>query len=70
MNASVLKHSGFELHFESLGDARRGCIFPCDARGQVDLDALGERQLDHYLYVRALIGREYRLPQVSRRTDD
>jgi hypothetical protein len=62
MSASVLKHSGYELRFESLGDAQPGCTFPRDARGKVDLDALGERQIDYYLYVRALIGREYRLP--------
>ena len=64
MNASVLKHSGYELRFESLGDPQRGCTFPCAARGHVDLEALGERRLDRYLYVRALIGREYRLQHV------
>lgn len=57
----------YELCFESLRDPCRSCAFPCDARGQVDMDRLGERLLCEYLYARTVIGREFRLPAVRRR---
>jgi hypothetical protein len=54
----------FELRFDSLFDAGRGYAFPCDARGDVDLDAMSERLRNTYLYVRTLIGRDYAAPAV------
>ena len=30
---------------------------PCDESGRVDMDAIGERARDGYLYTRALVGR-------------
>ena len=55
---------GFELRFASLFIEGRGLAFPCDIKGQVDLDALSERARDNYLGARALVGREYALPCV------
>jgi hypothetical protein len=55
----------YELRFRSLFDAGRGVAFPCDAAGQVDLDALSERSRHNYLYARAVIGREFALPAVQ-----
>ena len=53
----------FELRFESLFE--RDCyVFPCDAKGHVDLDALSERDLNNYLYARHAIGREVARPAV------
>lgn len=54
----------FELLFLSLFDDGRGYAFPCDATGQVDLDALSERLRMNYLYVRKLIGRDFSPPAV------
>ena len=54
----------FELLFVSLFDESRGYAFPCDAEGHVDLDALSDRLRLNYLYVRKLIGRDFRVPAV------
>jgi hypothetical protein len=63
-------HSGcgrFELRFGHLFQEGRGLAFPCDAKGEVELDALSERARERYLYARALVGREYALPCVALR---
>jgi hypothetical protein len=49
----------FELRFDALSRAGRGFSFPCDARGNVDLDALDDTLRQCYLYARALIGRDF-----------
>lgn len=43
--------------------------FPCDERGLVVLDSLSDRSRDSYLLARALVGRHYRAPQVTRHPD-
>lgn len=58
--------SEYQLRFESLFDAGRGYAFPCDAAGHVDLDALGDRVRNRYLYARTVIGREFAMPFVTR----
>jgi hypothetical protein len=63
MNASQTS-TGWELRFDALFDGRRGFAFPCNAEGRVDMDALGERALNNYLYARAMIGREVTWPNV------
>lgn len=63
-SAIAVGPQAFELRFESLFDAGRALAFPCDARGQVELDALSDRALDNYLYARAVVGREYATPAV------
>jgi hypothetical protein len=55
-----------EVHFESLFHAGRALVFPCDATGRVDLDALPARARSNYLYARALVGRDYAAPRVAR----
>jgi hypothetical protein len=54
----------YELRFESLYGQGRGWAFPCDARGEVELDRLGERARNNYFFARAQMGREYAFPQV------
>ena len=54
----------FEVRFENLFHGGRRLIFPCDARGSVDLDALPQRARMDYLYARAMVGREYAAPSV------
>ena len=54
----------FELRFQSLFDSGRGYAFPCDPKGQVDLDQLSDRARNNYLYARAMVGRELSVPAV------
>jgi len=54
----------FELRFQSLFDSGRGYAFPCDPKGQVDLDLLSDRARNNYLYARAMVGRELSVPAV------
>lgn len=63
---SAAPSSRYELRFESLFVEGRAMSFPCNADGQVDLDALSERARCNYLYARAVVGREFRLPAVRR----
>lgn len=61
---TILHDETFQLRYLSLFDSGRGFSFPCDAQGHVDLDHLSERSRNNYLYARALVGREFRLPAV------
>jgi hypothetical protein len=54
----------FELHFQSLFREGRGYVFPCDAGGHVDLDAMSDRLRANYLFARTLIGRDFSAPAV------
>ena len=54
----------FEVRFASLCRQGRGCAFPCDRQGRVDLDALSERARNNYLFARAMVGRDNALPRV------
>jgi hypothetical protein len=56
----------FALRFQSLFNQGRAMVFPCDDKGQVDLDALSDRARDNYFYARAVIGLEYAAPAVTR----
>lgn len=55
----------FQLCFRSLFDSGRGYAFPCDPRGQVDMDRMSERARNNYLFARAMVGRELSLPAVK-----
>jgi hypothetical protein len=61
MDATITQ---FELRFQSLFDSGRGYSFPCDRKGQVDLDRLSDRARINYLYARAMVGRELAVPAV------
>lgn len=63
--ASVAAPASHELRFDSLFHPGRGLAVPCDASGQVDLDALTERLRNAYLGARAMVGREYACPRVQ-----
>lgn len=58
---------GFELRFESLFQSGRALAFPCDAQGDVSLDALSDQARQNYLFARAVVGRDYATPIVLRR---
>ena len=59
--------SAYELRFDSLFTEGRALCFPCDAHGQVDLDALSQRARDNYLRARSVVGREFSTPAVRPR---
>lgn len=73
-NLSDLKHviaftqgsqpKQYELRFQSLFNPGRRMVFPCDAHGSVDMDSLSERARENYLYARAVVGREFSVPDV------
>ena len=56
----------YSLWFESLYDWGRSFAFPCNAQGEVNLDALNNRLRANYLYARALVGRDYSTPVLRR----
>ena len=62
---TLLDTPHFQLRFRSLFNEGRGYTFPCDASGEVDLDALSERSRHNYLYARAMMGREVAHPVVE-----
>jgi hypothetical protein len=57
--------SAYQLCFRSLFHSGRGYAFPCDPRGEVDLDHLSERARNNYFYARAMVGRELSPPAVE-----
>jgi hypothetical protein len=68
MNATqttTSERSQYVLRFRSLFDEGRGYAFPCDASGQVDMDALTDRARNNYFYARTVVGREFATPAVQ-----
>jgi hypothetical protein len=70
MNSSLSPHEApsHELWFQSLFNAGRALVFPCDANGRVDIDALNHRARQNYFYACTVIGREFATPTVSSRS--
>ena len=60
----------FELRFVDLHNYGHAYSFDCDERGEVDLDALNERQRERFFYVRSLVGRDFAAPYVQRKDKD
>jgi len=56
----------FLLCFRSMFGNGRGFSFPCDDRGQVDMDSLTEPMRNNYLFARAMVGRDLQVPAVVR----
>jgi hypothetical protein len=57
-------NSSHFIKFQSLSNAGKALVFPCDAQGRVALDELSERARENYLYARAVVGREFAFPCV------
>lgn len=64
MNATPSARHEHELFFPSLFHEGRGLAFPCDSAGHVDIDTLPHRARINYLSARAMIGRDFGMPQV------
>jgi hypothetical protein len=58
-SATSITATGYEICFRSLSNRYRALHFPCDAQGQVPLDALRD-----YLFARAVVGREFARPAI------
>ena len=52
------------LFFGGLFPSVRSLLFPCDSGGHVEMDDLSERARDNYLFARAVVGCDYRVPVV------
>jgi len=59
-----------ELRFDHLFKTGRAFVFPCDAKGRVDLDALSLRARNNYFFARTLVGRDVSAPRVECRELD
>jgi len=59
--------TAFELRFQSLFDAGRALVFPCDAHGAVDLGALSALARENLRRARSATGRDYAMPAVEPR---
>jgi len=57
----------YELRFQSLFHTGKALSFPCNARGDVQLDSLSAKALENYLFARAVVGHEYATPVVQPR---
>ena len=53
-----------QLHFASLFNPGRAFSFPCNRRGEVQLDELSERARNNYFLARTAVGRDYSVPIV------
>ena len=53
-----------QLYFASLFHPGRALSFPCDRRGEVQLDGLSERARNNYFLARTAVGRDYCAPKV------
>jgi hypothetical protein len=54
--------AGFELRFQSLFNAGRALVFPCDAQGQVQPEQLPEQARSNFFRALSLIGRDFAVP--------
>jgi hypothetical protein len=55
----------YELRFTGLFNRGRGYSFPCDAKGQVDVDELTDHGRISYVHAKAVVGVELSTPVVS-----
>ena len=72
MNAlhSGAPRAAYELRFRNRSGERPAFCFPCDVQGHVDMDGLGDRARNDYLFARTVIGRDVLAPEVVCRRAD
>ncbi|WP_238446644.1 hypothetical protein [Azohydromonas australica] len=59
------KDRSYQLRFNALDEGGRALVFPCDAKGQVDIDSLSESARNDYFFARAVVGGEFTRPCVQ-----
>lgn len=52
------------LLFGGLFPTVRSLLFPCDSGGHVEMDEMSEHARENYLFARAVVGCDYRVPVV------
>ena len=62
---SPASRSSYALRYDSLHRTGHCLVFPCDANGAIDMDALPDRARMNYLAARAMVGREFAHPVVE-----
>jgi len=62
-SASSTPAPGFRIEFRTTFLQGRAVSFPCDARGNVDIDALSESGRSDYLFARIMTRRERPRPE-------
>ncbi len=60
-----MMQSAYVVRFQSLFHEGRALCFPCDAEGHVNMDTLSPVAIENYLFARAMVGREYAVPEVK-----
>ncbi len=63
--ATTEHNTHYALCFRSMFNTGRGYVFPCDADGHVDLNALSETARMNYLFARGVVGWEFFVPAVE-----
>lgn len=53
-HAATAESARFELRFPALPSNADGLAFPCDERGNVDLDRLSDKARNDYFYARKM----------------
>ena len=53
-----------QIRYAALSGRGPDLVFPCDARGCVEMDALSDRARNNYLYARAVVGWVYAAPAI------
>jgi hypothetical protein len=53
------------LRFRPRSSDKPCLAFPCNSAGEVELDRLSHRDLNDYLFARALLGRYYEFPVIE-----
>jgi hypothetical protein len=56
--------TAYEIQYQPLTDQQGPMRFPCDGQGHVDLDGLSPQAAENYLFARAMVGRDFALPEV------
>ena len=64
MSPASTQWRSHRLHFASLIQPGRALSFPCNRRGEVQLDGLSERDRNNYFFARTTVGRDYGAPIV------
>ena len=62
--SSAAARSAYQLQFRPLSPSSTAHAFPCNALGEVDLDALDANERLNYFFARTLIGHDFDRPTV------
>ena len=68
LGTAATSSASHQLQFRPLRGSAPGYVFPCDAAGQVDLDALNDRARNDYFFARGVVGHQVDAPRVLRRS--